>query len=104
MYAVVKTGGKQYKVAEGQYLKVEKLDGNEGDSIELDQVLMIADGDKLKIGTPMIEGGKVSAKIKSHGRGKKVEIMKFRRRKHHQKKTGHRQYYTELEITGIAAK
>ena len=101
MYAVVKTGGKQYKVAEGQYLKVEKLDGNEGDSIELDQVLMIADGENLTIGSPMIDGGKVTAKIKSHGRGKKVEIMKFHRRKHHQKKTGHRQYYTEIEITAI---
>jgi len=101
MYAVVKTGGKQYKVAEGQYLKVEKLDGNEGDSIELDQVLMIADGDNLKIGSPMVDGGKVTAKIKSHGRGKKIEIMKFHRRKHHQKKTGHRQYYTEIEITAI---
>lgn len=102
MYAVVKTGGKQYKVAEGQYLKVEKIDGNEGDSIELDQVLMIADGENLKIGTPMLESGKVTAKIKSHGRGKKIEIMKFHRRKHHQKKTGHRQYYTEIEITAIS--
>lgn len=101
MYAVVKTGGKQYKVAQGEYLKVEKLEGNEGDSIELDQVLMIADGDKLKIGTPTIDGSKVTATIKSHGRGKKVEIMKFRRRKHHQKRTGHRQYYTEIEITSI---
>lgn len=102
MYAVVKTGGKQYKVAEGQYLKVEKLDGNEGDSITLDQVLMIADGDNLKIGSPMLEAGKITAKIKSHGRGKKIEIMKFHRRKHHQKKTGHRQYYTEIEITAIS--
>jgi len=101
MYAVVKTGGKQYKVAEGQYLKVEKLEGNEGDTIELDQVLMIADGDKLKIGSPMLDGGKVTATIKSHGRHKKVEIMKFRRRKHHQKRTGHRQYYTEIEVTAI---
>ncbi|MDH5472165.1 MAG: 50S ribosomal protein L21 [Gammaproteobacteria bacterium] len=101
MYAVVKTGGKQYRVTQGEYLRVEKLEGNEGDSIELNNVLMIADGDKLKIGTPMIDGGKVTATIKSHGRGKKVEIMKFRRRKHHQKKTGHRQSYTELEITGI---
>lgn len=101
MYAVVKTGGKQYRVAQGEYLKVEKLEGNEGDTIELNNVLMIADGDNLKIGTPMIDGGKVTATIKSHGRGKKVEIMKFRRRKHHQKKTGHRQYYTEIEITGI---
>ena len=101
MYAVVKTGGKQYRVTQGEVLKVEKLDGNEGDSIELNDVLMIADGDNLKIGTPLVDGGKVTATIKSHGRGKKIEIMKFRRRKHHQKKTGHRQYYTELEITGI---
>ncbi len=101
MYAVVKTGGKQYRVAQGQYLKVEQLEGNEGDTIELDQVLMIADGDKLKIGSPVIDGGKVTATIKSHGRHKKVEIMKFRRRKHHQKRTGHRQYYTEIEVTGI---
>jgi len=101
MYAVVKTGGKQYRVTQGEYLKVEKLEGNEGDSIELDQVLMIADGDNLKIGAPLLDGGKVTATIKSHGRGKKVEIMKFRRRKHHQKRTGHRQSYTEIEITGI---
>jgi len=101
MYAVVKTGGKQYKVTQDEYLKVEKLDGNEGDTIELDQVLMIADGDKLKIGSPMLDGGKVTATILSHGRHKKVEIMKFRRRKHHQKRTGHRQYYTEIKITGI---
>lgn len=101
MYAVVKTGGKQYKVAQDEYLKVEKLEGNEGDTIELDQVLMIADGDKLKIGSPMIDGGKVTATILSHGRHKKVEIMKFHRRKHHQKRTGHRQYYTEIKVTGI---
>ncbi|VAW70812.1 LSU ribosomal protein L21p [hydrothermal vent metagenome] len=101
MYAVVKTGGKQYKVTQGQYLKVEKLEGNEGDTIELNQILMIADGDKLKIGSPMLDGGKITATIKSHGRHKKVEIMKFRRRKHHQKRTGHRQYYTEIEVTAI---
>ena len=101
MYAVVKTGGKQYRVTQDEYLKVEKLEGNEGDTIELDQVLMIADGDKLKIGSPMLDGGKVTATILSHGRGKKVEIMKFRRRKHHQKRTGHRQSYTEIKVTGI---
>lgn len=101
MYAVVKTGGKQYKVAQDQYLKVEKLEGNEGDTIELDQVLMIADGDKLKIGSPILDGGKITATILSHGRHKKVEIMKFRRRKHHQKCTGHRQYYTEIKVTAI---
>ncbi|MDH5485832.1 MAG: 50S ribosomal protein L21 [Gammaproteobacteria bacterium] len=101
MYAVVKTGGKQYKVTQGEYLKVEKLEGIQGDTVELNDVLMIADGDNLKIGTPLVDGGKVTATIKSQGRGKKVEIMKFRRRKHHQKKTGHRQSYTEIEITAI---
>ena len=101
MYAVVKTGGKQYRVTQDEYLRVEKLEGNEGDTIELDQVLMIADGDKLKIGSPMLDGGKITATILSHGRGKKVEIMKFRRRKHHQKRTGHRQSYTEILVTAI---
>lgn len=103
MYAVIKTGGKQYRVTEGETLKVEKLIVDEGASIELDQVLMVCDGDNVKVGTPMIDGGKVTATIKSHGRHKKIEIVKFRRRKHHQKRTGHRQYYTELEITGISA-
>jgi len=103
VYAVIKTGGKQYKLAQGEVIRVEKLDAEEGASVELDKVLMIADGDSVNIGSPYIDGGKVTATIKAHGRGKKVEIMKFRRRKHHQKKTGHRQYFTELEITGISA-
>lgn len=103
MYAVVSTGGKQYRLTQGEVLRVEKLDAEEGATVELDKVLMIADGDKLNIGAPLIEGGKVSVVIKSHGRGKKVEIMKFRRRKHHQKCTGHRQSYTEIEVTGISA-
>ncbi len=103
MYAVVSTGGKQYRLTQGEVLRVEKLDAEEGATVELDKVLMIADGDKLNIGAPLIEGGKVSVVIKSHGRGKKVEIMKFRRRKHHQKRTGHRQSYTEIEVTGISA-
>ena len=103
MYAVVKTGGKQYKLAQGDVCRVEKLDAEEGASVELDKVLMIADGDSINIGAPFIEGGKVTATVKSHGRAKKVEIMKFRRRKHHQKRTGHRQYFTEIEVTGISA-
>lgn len=103
MYAVVSTGGKQYKLAQGDICRIEKLDAEEGTSIELDQVLMIADGDKISIGTPLVKGGKVTATVKAHGRAKKIEIMKFRRRKHHQKKTGHRQYYTEIEVTGISA-
>ncbi len=103
MYAVVKTGGKQYRVAKGDKLRVETLSAAEGDAIELGEVLMISDGDKVTVGTPMIEGASVSASVTSHGRGKKVEIIKFRRRKHYRRQAGHRQNYTELEITGISA-
>ena len=103
MYAVVKTGGKQYKLAQGDVCRVEKLDAETGASVELDKVLMVADGDSINIGTPFIAGGKVTVTVKSHGRANKVEIMKFRRRKHHQKKTGHRQHFTEIEVTGISA-
>jgi large subunit ribosomal protein L21 len=103
MYAVIATGGKQYRVTEGETLKVEKLAGEEGSEIELDQVLMVADGDNIQVGTPVLETGKVTAKIKSHGRGKKVEIVKFRRRKHHRKQMGHRQSFTEIEISKIQA-
>ena len=101
MYAVIETGGKQYRVAQGETLRVEKLAAAEGAAVELDHVLMIADGDNLKIGAPYVAGGKVTATVKAHGRGDKVEIIKFRRRKHHRKQIGHRQYYTELQITGI---
>lgn len=103
MYAVIATGGKQYRVTEGETLKVEKLAGEEGSEIKLDQVLMVADGDNIQVGTPLLEKGSVTAKIKSHGRGKKVEIIKFRRRKHHRKQMGHRQDYTEIEVTKIKA-
>ena len=103
MYAVIQTGGKQYRVAEGDVLKVEKIGAEEGAGAELDKVLMIADGENLKVGTPYVDGGKVSATVRSHGRGKKVKIVKFKRRKHHLKRQGHRQWFTELEITGISA-
>lgn len=103
MYAVIKTGGKQYRVAEGTTLKVEKIEAEEGASIELDQVLMVADGDDVKVGSPYLDGGKVTATVKAHGRGNKVRIIKFRRRKHHMKRQGHRQAFTELEVTGIVA-
>ena len=102
MYAVIQTGGKQYRVSEGATLRVEKIKADEGASIELDKVLMVGEGDSVKIGTPYVEGGKVTATVKAHGRGKKVNIIKFKRRKHHMKRQGHRQSYTELEITGIA--
>ncbi|MEJ2317099.1 MAG: 50S ribosomal protein L21 [Gammaproteobacteria bacterium] len=102
MYAVVQTGGKQYRVTEGATLRVEKIKADEGASVELDKVLMVGEGESVKIGTPYVEGGKVTATVKSHGRGKKVNILKFKRRKHHMKRQGHRQWYTELEITGIS--
>ena len=103
MYAVVQTGGKQYRVSEGATLKVEKINAEEGASIDLDKVLMVADGDDVTVGAPYVEGGSVTATVKSHGKGKKVHIIKFKRRKHHMKRQGHRQQYTELEITGIKA-
>ena len=102
MYAVIKTGGKQYRVAEGQTLKVEKLEVEEGASVEFDAVLMIADGDQVKIGAPYVEGARVSATVQSQGRGPKIRIVKFRRRKHYRKTQGHRQCYTELRISGIS--
>ena len=102
MYAVIKTGGKQYRVAQGDTLKVEKLEVGEGDSVEFDRVLMVGEGEDVKIGTPYVDGSRVTATVKGHGRGDKVEIIKFRRRKHHMKRAGHRQDYTELEITGIS--
>ncbi len=103
MYAVIMTGGKQYRVSQGDKLRVEKLDAAEGESVDLDQVMMVVDGDDVKIGTPVLDGGKVTAEVKTHGRGDKVDIIKFRRRKQHMKRQGHRQAYTELEITGISA-
>lgn len=101
MYAVIKTGGKQYKVAAGQSLKVEKLPVATGASVEFDQVLLAADGDRVMVGDPYIAGGRVLATVKDHGRGGKIEVVKFRRRKHHRKQMGHRQHYTEVEITDI---
>ncbi len=103
MYAVVQTGGKQYRVSEGDTVRVEKIAVDEGASVELDRVLMVADGDDIKVGAPYLEGGKVSATVAAQGRGKKVKIIKFRRRKHHMKRQGHRQAYTDLTITGISA-
>lgn len=103
MYAVIKTGGKQYRVAEGQTLKVEKIQAEPGASLDIAEVLMIANGDQVLAGSPYLSGGKVTATVKSQGRGPKVEIVKFRRRKHHRKQMGHRQSYTELQITGISA-
>ncbi len=103
MYAVIKTGGKQYRVAQGDKLRVETLNAAQGDSIELVSVLMVGEGDDVKIGTPIVANASVTATVVTHGRADKVEIIKFRRRKHHRKQMGHRQNYTLLEITGISA-
>lgn len=104
MYAVIKTGGKQYKVAAGDKLKVEKLVGDVGSKVVIDKVLMIADGETTTIGAPLVAGAKVSATVVSHGRADKVMIFKFRRRKHYRKTQGHRQSYTEIMISDIGGK
>ncbi|QVL46037.1 MAG: 50S ribosomal protein L21 [Methylophilaceae bacterium] len=104
MYAVIKTGGKQYKVAAGDYLKVEKLDGDVGSKVVIDKILMVADGDNVTIGSPLVAGAKVNATVLSHGKGDKVMIFKFHRRKHYRKTQGHRQSYTEIQIDDINGK
>src|SRR5690606_1927769 len=103
MYAVIVTGGKQYKVAEGEFLKVEKLEVATGESVTFDRVLLVGNGDDVKIGAPVVDGAKVVAEVVSQGRHDKVTIIKFRRRKHHMKRQGHRQWFTEIKITGIQA-
>ena len=103
MYAVFKTGGKQYRASTGDVIKVEKIEAEKGATIELDQVLMVGEGEDVKIGTPFLDGGKVTATVVEHGRRKKIKIIKFKRRKHHMKRMGHRQYFTQIEITGIDA-
>ena len=101
MYAVIKTGGKQYRVAAGEKLKIEQIAADIGSEIVLDKVLLVADGDNLKMGRPLVTGATVQAKVLSQGRHDKVRIFKLRRRKHYQKHQGHRQNFTEIEITGI---
>ncbi|HSI44400.1 MAG TPA: 50S ribosomal protein L21 [Methylotenera sp.] len=103
MYAVIKTGGKQYRVVAGEKLKVEKLAADVGATVTLDQILMVSDGATTTIGSPIIAGATVSATVVSHGRGDKVMIFKFRRRKHYRKTQGHRQSYTEIQIGDISA-
>ncbi|MBA4501126.1 MULTISPECIES: 50S ribosomal protein L21 [Gammaproteobacteria] len=103
MFAVIVSGGKQYRVQEGQTLKLEKLAADAGSSIEFDRVLLVGNGDDIKVGAPVVDGAKVAAEVVAHGRGEKVNIIKFRRRKHHMKRQGHRQWFTEVKITGISA-
>ena len=102
MYAVIKTGGKQYRVSEGQKLRVEKLPGSAGDKVTFKEVLLVG-GDTPRIGRPLVSGAEVAAEITGQDRGKKIVVFKFRRRKNYRRKAGHRQPYTELKITGITA-
>jgi large subunit ribosomal protein L21 len=101
MYAVIKTGGKQYKVAPGEKLKVEQITADVGAQVVLDQVLMVGDGDSVRLGQPIVTGATVQATVVAHGRGDKIQIFKMRRRKNYHRNQGHRQGFTELQIDGI---
>jgi len=104
MYAVIESGGKQHRVTEGETLKLELLDVEPGQTVDFDKVLLVSgDDSEVKIGAPYVESGKVSAEVVAHGRHKKIKIVKFRRRKHSRTQMGHRQWFTEVKITGISA-
>jgi large subunit ribosomal protein L21 len=103
MYAVVETGGKQYRIEEGQTIKIEKLPQDVDASVDFDKVLMVVDGDNVKVGKPHVEGAKVTGTVLEQGRLKKIKIVKFKRRKHHEKQMGHRQYFTAVKINKITA-
>lgn len=104
MYAVIATGGKQFRVSEGQKIQIEKMSADAGQAVEFKQILMLVDGDNVQVGAPYIQGAVVNAEVVRQMRGDKVHILKFRRRKHHMKQAGHRQYLTEVKITGINSK
>lgn len=101
MFAVIATGGKQYRVQEGSVLRIQKLEAEQGAEVEFDQVLLVGKGADVKLGAPFVSGGKVTATVQSHGKGDKVRIVKFRRRKHYKREKTHRQEYTEIKVTGI---
>ena len=101
MYAVFRTGGKQYRASKGDTLKVEKLDAAEGDNVEFGDVLLVGEGEKVKVGTPLVSGSKVKAKVLAQGKGKKIDVIKFKRRQNYRRTYGHRQQYTLVEVTGI---
>lgn len=103
MYAVIESGGKQHRVVEGELLKLEKIEAATGETVEFDRVLMVGGDGEVRIGRPLLEGSKVTAEVITQGRHKKVKIVKFNRRKHYRNETGHRQWYTEVKITGITA-
>ena len=102
MYAVFRTGGKQYRARQGERLRIEKLDAAIGDAVAFEDVLLVGEGAQVKVGAPLVKGGKVEAKVVSQGRADKIMIIKFRRRKHYKRVQGHRQSFTEVEITGIS--
>ena len=104
MYAVIESGGKQHRVVEGEILQLDKLDAVAGDKVKFDKILLVGEGESVKIGTPYVDGTQVEAEVTNQGRADKVKIIKFRRRKHSQKKQGHRQLFTEVKITGIKTK
>ena len=104
MYAVIRTGGKQYKVQAGDTVRVERLETEAGKTVKLSEVLMLVDDDKVSVGDPLLKGTSVTAKVNAHGRGRKINVVKFKRRKHHRKQQGHRQAYTELSIVDIKTK
>jgi large subunit ribosomal protein L21 len=101
MFAVFKSGGKQHRVTEGEVVRLEKIDAEPGAALEFDEVLLVAEGDDVKIGAPFLRGGKVTAEVVGHDRHDKIRIVKFRRRKHYLRRAGHRQWYTDVRITGI---
>lgn len=103
MYAVIRTGGKQYRVEEGSTLRVEKIEANEGDSVDFDDVLLVGNGAQVTVGTPLVEGGKVTATVEEQGRSRKIEVVKFKRRKGYKRQYGHRQAFTRVRVTSISA-
>jgi large subunit ribosomal protein L21 len=102
MYAVIASGGHQYRVMQGEVLRIEQLEAEPDSAITFDDVLLVGEGDTVTVGTPNVVGASVTARVRGNGRADKIRIIKFRRRKHHRKQMGHRQHYTEIEITGIA--
>jgi large subunit ribosomal protein L21 len=103
MYAVFKTGGKQYRAAKGDRLKIEKIDAAEGDSVEFDEVLLVGEGESVQVGTPVLAGSKVKAKVVLQAKDKKIDVIKFRRRQNYRRTHGHRQKFSLVEITGISS-
>jgi large subunit ribosomal protein L21 len=102
MYAVIESGGKQHRVQEGEILKLEKIELGTGEKVEFNKVMLVGEGDSVKVGQPLVEGAVVTGEVLSQGRHDKINIIKFKRRKHHMKRAGHRQWYTEVKITGIS--